>query len=217
MDTSNNAKILLAEKCVRDVDRLIGNIREIKREGITKLISAKIMEIKYSYGEPEDLVPYFSELKKMCSRIIEVLGAERWHQRLKEMKISELNIAHIRFCLNILYNLDTRINLPDDPAYAVDIRIGEIKSVMKHPRADKLKVCNVNVGRVVTVVTNIHDVKENEKLAVALLPPTEFFGVVSEGMFASHNIKDGNPGALPELTEEELNSIRKEVLLYLRG
>ena len=216
MDTANNSKILMAEKCAKNMEKYLGNMREIKRDNVIKEIDAKVMELKYSYGELDDLKPYLNEMKKLCEKIVSVLGGDKWVQRLREVKLSNLTIAHVKFCLNILYNLESRLRLPDDPAYSVDIRIGEIESVMKHPNADKLRICNVNVGRVITVVTNIENVKEGEKLAVALLPPAEFFGVVSEGMFVSHSIKEGKPGELPELSEEEINNIRKEVLGYLR-
>ncbi len=216
MDTANNPKILIAEKCVREMGKHLAGLRDVKKFGIIKEIEAKIMEIKYSYGEIEDLKPYLEEIRKMCHTVISAIGGDAWVKKLREMKFSQQTIAMIKFCLNILYNLENRLRLPDYPEYAVDIRVGEIESVMKHPNADKLRICNVNVGKVITVVTNIPDVKEGEKLAVALLPPAEFFGVVSEGMFLSHSLKEGNPGELPQLTEEERNNARKEVLAYLR-
>jgi predicted RNA-binding protein with EMAP domain len=216
MDTANSPKILIAERCMKDMEKYLSGHRDVKKSGILKEMSAKIMEIKYSYGEPEDLKPYLNELRELCVNLLNALGGNDWAKKLKDMRYGQLSIANIKFCLNILYNLENRLKLPDEPEYAVDIRVGEIESVMKHPNADKLRICNVNVGKVITVVTNIVDVKEGEKLAVALLPPAEFFGVVSEGMFLSHNLKKGNPGELPELTDEERKNARKEVLAYLR-
>ncbi len=216
MDTANDPRILMAEKCVKDIEKYIGNIRDVKKSGLLKDLEAKIMEMKYSYGELQDLRVYLDEIKSLCVKIVNMLGGDNWAKNLKKIKFSELALSHIKFCLNILYNLDSRLKLPSQPEYAVDIRIGEIESVMKHPEAKKLRICNVNVGKVITVVTNLEDVKEGEKLAVALLPPVEFFGIVSEGMFLSHYLKSGNPGELPVLDEEEKNNARKEVLKYLR-
>ncbi len=216
MDTANDPRILLAERCVRDMEKYIGNLRDIKRTGVMKELGAKILEMKYSYGEVEDLAPYLEDVKGMCVRILDALGGKEWVKKLKDMRLSEMAIAHVKFCLNILYNLGPRLRLPAEPEFAVDIRIGEIESVMKHPKADKLRVCNVNVGKVITVVTNIQDVKEGEKLPVALLPPAEFFRMVSEGMFLSHQHKSGKPGEMPEMSEEERNNAKKEVLKYLR-
>ncbi len=216
MDTSKDPRILLAEHCVKDMEKYIGNLRDVKKSGILKELEAKLMELKYSYGEFEDLKPMLENLKNFCMEILNLLGGNDWVKKLKSMKFSALAISNIKFCLNILYNLENRLKLPPEPEYAVDIRIGEIESVMKHPQANKLRICNVNVGKVITVVTNIETVKEGEKLPVALLPPAEFFGVVSEGMFLSHNGKEGKPGELPKLTDEERNNAKKEVLKYLR-
>ncbi len=216
MDTANDVRILIAERCVKDMEKYIGNLRDIKKSGILKELEAKIMEIKYSYAEVSDLKPMLNEIRKFCVEILNLLGGNEWVKKLKGMKFSSLAIAHIKFCLNILYNLENRLKLPAEPEYAVDIRIGEVESVMKHPKADKLRICNVNVGKVITVVTNIENIKEGEKLSVALLPPTEFFGVVSEGMFLSHQLKDGTPGDMPQLNEEERKNARKEVMKYLR-
>ena len=216
MDTANDPRVIMAERCIKDMEKYIGNLRDVKKSGILKDLSAKILEMKYSYGEVDDLKPYLNEIKGMCVKILEILGGDKWASKLKAMKLSDMAIASVKFCLNILYNLEARLKLPAEPEYAVDVRVGEVESVMKHPRAEKLRICNVNVGKVITVVTNIADVKEGEKLPVALLPPAEFFGVVSEGMFLSHNLKEGKPGELPELTDEERNNARKEVLKYLR-
>ena len=57
-------------------------------------------------------------------------------------------------------------------------------SVMKHPKADSLMICNVNLGkRAITVVTNDLNVKEGNRVGVSLLPPQTFMDTTSEGMF----------------------------------
>ncbi len=216
MDTANDSRIIMAEHCVSELRNIAGNLKNIKKSGILNEINAKVMEIKYSYSEMEDLKPYLSSLKKLTAKLLELLGGMDWAKKLRDMKYDDYKIAKIRFCLNILYNLDSRLNLPNDPAYGVDIRVGEIVSMAKHPHAEKLKICNVNVGRVITVITNLEGVKEGMKLAVALLPPVKLMGVVSEGMFLSDKNKEQDVGEIPELSEDELNNARKEVLKNLR-
>ncbi len=222
MDTARNPKILMAERCIKDLARLLTGLKGVGRE-TSKLVNAmeaKILEIKYSYGELGGLKPLLSELNSHLLEFYNALGGNQWVSKLRKIGVDNEKIAQIKFAMNIIYNLEPRLKLPDDPAYAVDIRVGEIESVMKHPNADKLKVCNVNVGKVITVVTNDLSVKPGEKVAVSLLPPANLRGVVSEGMFVGYgkgvSRKDGHVGTLPRLNEEELNSIRKEVLNYLR-
>ena len=217
MDTSKDARILVAEKCVWDLQNLIGNLKNIKKLGIIKDLSAKVMELKYSFGEIEDIFPIVESIKQMTEKLFTDIGGKNWVKTLKNMKFDKEKIAKIRFCLNILYNLDSRMRLPPDPAYAVDIRVGKIESTMKHPNAERLKICNVNVGKVITVITNLEHIREGMKLPVALLPPTKLRGAVSEGMFLSDKEKTVKIGELPELSKEELNNVRKEILAYLRS
>ena len=217
MDTSNDSRVLVAEKCVQNLHNLTGNLKNVKKSGILKDLSAKIMELKYSFGEIEDILPIIGEIKRMTEKLFTDIGGSNWVNELRNMRFDEEKISRIRFCLNILYNLDSRMKLPPDPAYAVDIRVGKVESVMKHPNAEKLKLCNVNVGKVITVITNLQTVKEGMKLPVALLPPAKLRGIVSEGMFLSDKEKMQKIGEIPELSEEELNNARKEILAYLRS
>ncbi len=216
MDTANDFRILMAEHCVSELRNIAGNLKNVKKSAILNDINAKVMEIKYSYGEIDDLKPYLSSLKNLTAKLLDLLGGSNWIKKLRNMKYDDYKIAKIRFCLNILYNLDSRLKLPNDPAYAVDIRVGEVESVAKHPQAEKLKICNVNVGKIITVITNLENVKEGMKLPVALLPPVKLMGVVSEGMFLSDENKKENVGEIPELSEDELNNVRKEVLANLK-
>ncbi len=221
MDTASNPKILTAEKCARDLRNLLINTRGVGKEPpkIAAEVEKKLMALKYSYLDIESLKPMLEELKEEMQKLLNSLGGADWAKRAKAAGMEELTIARIKFCMNIIYNLDHRLRLPDEPAYAVDIRLGEVESVWKHPNAENLKVCNVNVGRLITVVTNDMSVREGDKIPVALLPPVELRGIVSEGMFigAGEGVsrKEGIIGELPHLTEEELNSVRKEVLKYL--
>ena len=68
------------------------------------------------------------------------------------------------------------------------MKVGEIMSVSKHPNADSLMICNVNLGkRALKVVTNDLTVKEGNRVGVSLLPPATFMEIVSEGMFLGMN------------------------------
>ena len=218
MDTANDPRILMGEKCSENIKNLLSNLKHVSKKTMEIMddVKRKIMEIKYSYGEMDDLANYFTSLKNDMRNLVEILGGNDWSRKLKDKNVDEEKISHIKFCLNIIYNLDSRLRLKNDVAYAVDIRIGEVESVIKHPNAEKLKMCNVNVGKMLTVITNLGDVKVGDKLAVALLPPAKLRGIVSEGMFLSSQKKDGNIGELPKLNSEEINAVRKEVMKYLR-
>ena len=73
----------------------------------------------------------------------------------------------------------------------------------------------VNTGRFGkrTVVTNLTDVEEGDSMAVALLPPREFSGIISEGMFCGE--ADGEPGEIIEPPER--GEVRSVVLQWIEG
>lgn len=184
--------------------------------------------------EPRELVetPQMKALKEKAAGIIEALGGEDWHHtfigladRDERPKVEE-HVAKVRFFLNTILGLDRRLALGriNDPVIAVDIKVGEVMSVGKHPNADRLLVTNVNIGdRAITVVTNDLTVKEGNRVAVALLPPASFRGIVSEGMFLGAGegvLKDvkGEIGGLPKgIPLEAFNETRNLVEAFLKG
>lgn len=96
-------------------------------------------------------------------------------------------------------------------------------SVSKHPDADALMICNVNVGsRALQVVTNDLNVKEGNHVGVSLLPPATFMGIVSEGMFLGVNgviLKDvnGDLGGMPSgIPMESLNETKNMIEAFLK-
>ncbi len=218
MDTAHDPRILMAEKCSKNLKNLLTNTKGISKNILPLIeeVERKILEMKYSYAGIDDLKDYFEYLKLSMVNLINIIGGKDWSRKLKEKNVDEEKISYIKFCLNIIYNLDSRLKLKNDIAYAVDIRIGEIESVIKHPHAEKLKICNVNVGKMLTVITNLEDVKVGDKMGVALLPPVKLRGIVSEGMFLSSEKKEGEIGEFPQLNSEEINAVRKEVMKYLR-
>ncbi len=222
MNTAEDSRILMAERCAEEMKNIFRNTKHMPKEAVNIITEAekKILEIKYSYAELDDLTEYFEELKSIMKELLDALGGTEWSRTMRSKGVDAEKIAKVKFGMNIIYNLDSRLRLPSDPAYAVDIRLGRVESVRRHPNADRLKICNVNVGKMITVITNDLTVKEGDMIPVAMLPPADIRGVVSEGMFvgAGEGVsrKNGKIGELPSLTDEELNSVRKEVLKYLR-
>ncbi|AEC52080.1 hypothetical protein PNA2_1164 [Pyrococcus sp. NA2] len=239
-DTSKDYRLLVAEKSVELFLRTIegakfrGQWDKKRAVQLAKEMLPDIQALRYSYVDPEELVemPQMKSLKEKAQEIIEALGGEDWHRKFlaqagkDEREKVEEQVAKIKFFLNTILGLDRRLKLGkiNDPVIGVDIVVGEVMSVGKHPRADKLLVTNVNIGeRAITVVTNDLSVKEGNRVAVALLPPRVFFGVVSEGMFLGAEegvLKDvkGEIGGLPKgIPLEALNETRNMVEAFLKG
>ncbi|MBR1890379.1 MAG: phenylalanine--tRNA ligase subunit beta [Clostridia bacterium] len=77
-----------------------------------------------------------------------------------------------------------------------DVYVGKIEKITKHPEADRLVVCQVNVGdKNVQIVTSATNVFEGALVPVSLdgadlangiqIKPSKFRGVLSDGMFCS--------------------------------
>ena len=151
----------------------------------------------------------------MASRVLKLV-----HKEEKEKLVE--SIAKMKFALNTIYTVDKRLLLGpiNDPVIGIDIKTGEIVSIQK---LDKLLVCNVNFGKSAsTVVTNNLTVKEGNRVAVAILPPTVFMGVPSEGMFLRGSeglLKDveGELGEMPHgIPLDSLNETRNLVENFLK-
>ncbi|WP_461863908.1 tRNA-binding protein [Thermococcus sp.] len=239
-DTSKDYRLLVAEKAVELFLKTVEHAKfkgKWNKKGAQQLAKEMIPEIqamRYTYVDPKELVdtPQMKALKEKAEGIIEALGGEDWHHTFlsladkSEREKVEEAVAKVRFFLNTILGLDKRLALGkiNDPVIAVDIKVGEVMSVSKHPNADRLLVTNVNIGdRAVTVVTNDLTVKEGNRVAVALLPPANFRGIVSEGMFLGaeegvlKNVK-GEIGGLPKgIPLEALNETRNLVEAFLKG
>ena len=77
-----------------------------------------------------------------------------------------------------------------------DVYVGHIDKIEKHPEADRLVVCQVNVGfKNVQIITSATNVFEGANVPVSLdgadlcngvkIKPSNFRGVTSDGMFCS--------------------------------
>ncbi|HIH35542.1 MAG TPA: tRNA-binding protein [Methanosphaera sp.] len=219
-DTSKDYRLKVAEKAIEQFIRVVegSNLRGSWNKKQVKLIAKNmnpdIQTMYYSYISPQELAktPQMEKLLSDVDEIIENLGGEDYSKKFlselnrEDREKLELPLSKMKFFFNTIRGLPERLMLGeiDDPVIGVDIKVGELVSVSKHPNTDTLMVCNVNLGkRAITVITNDLSVKDNDKVAVALLPPSAFMGISSEGMFLGAGegiLKDveGELGSLPQ-------------------
>lgn len=237
-DTSKDYRLLVAEKSVELFLRTIegANFRGKWNKKKT-LINARemvplIQSLYYSYLNPEEMAetPQIDSLENKAKEIINALGGENWYKQFLELinrneknKLEE-SIAKIKFFINTTCGIRKRLFLGEinDPIIGIDIKTGIVSSISKHPEMDQLLICNVNIDvRALKVVTNDLTVKEGDHLALALLPPAEFAGIVSEAMFLGTSegvLKDVNGviGDIPHnIPLESLNETRNFVESFL--
>ena len=194
MDTQHDYRILLAEDAVSRLTKRVRvwNLPYPLNKGLAlQMVSelrSLVKKVRYSFL-PLDMLLSMDELRRieevvqqLAKLILPPLGT-----RL-ENTAQRMAVAEIRYSLWTLLGLRSRLALGEEnlPEYAVDVVGMEVGLVQKHPSADRLWVLKVGTPRFsLTVVTNLESVKKGEVRGVAILPPTEFFGVVSEGMICS--------------------------------
>lgn len=219
-DTSKDYRLKVAEKAVEQFIRVVegsnlrGSWNKKQVRLIAKNMNPEIQTMYYSYVSPQELAktPQMNNLLNGVDEIIENLGGEDYSRKFlselnrEEREKLDLPLSRMKFFFNTIRGLPDRLMLGeiDDPVIGVDIKVGELVSVSKHPDTDSLMICNVNIGkRAITVITNDTSVKDNDRVAVALLPPSVFMGISSEGMFLGAGegvLKDveGEVGSLPQ-------------------
>ena len=219
-DTSKDYRLKVAQKSVEEFIKVVegSNLRGSWNKKQVRLLAKnmipEIQTMYYSYISPQELAKteYVDNLLNSADEIIENLGGEDYASKFQselnrqEREKLDLPISKMKFFFSTIRGLPDRLMLgeDDDPVIGVDIQVGELVSVSKHPRTDNLMVCNVNLGtRAITVITNDLSVKDNDRVGVALLPPSEFMGISSEGMFLGAGegiLKDveGELGSLPQ-------------------
>ncbi|WP_455645263.1 tRNA-binding protein [Methanosphaera sp.] len=238
-DTSKDYRLKVAEKAIEQFIRVVegsnlrGSWNKKQVRLLAKNMNPDIQTLYYSYITPEEITktPQMDNLLKAVDEIIENLGGEDYSKKFlselnrEEREKLELPLSKMKFFFNTIRGLPNRLMLGeiDDPVIGVDIQVGELVSVSKHPLTDTLMICNVNLGkRAITVVTNDLSVKDNDRVAVALLPPSAFMGTSSEGMFLGAGegiLKDveGELGSLPQhIDVAALNETRNLVDQYLQ-
>jgi hypothetical protein len=237
-DTSKDYRLLVVEKSVElflktiEGANLKGKWNKKQALQSARKMTSEIQTLYYSYLSPTEMAetPQMILLEEQGREITEALGGESWHRQFLDLasrdekeKLEEA-LSRIKFFLNTISGLGERLNLGEikDPVIGIDIKKGEILSVSKHPRADQLIVCNVNLQeRAITVVTNDMEVREANQVAVAMLPPEVFMGITSEGMFLGVGgcvLKDvkGDLGKLPQsIPLDALNEARNLVETFL--
>jgi uncharacterized protein len=237
-DTSKDYRLLVAEKSVelflRSLEgaNLKGKWNKKQVQQAAKKMIPEIQTLYYSYLTPGDLAetPLLRSLLDGSKEIIMALGGDNWYREFLELASREEKeklkdtLSKIKFFLNTIMGLKRRFMMGKikDPIIGIDIKKGEILSVFNHPRADLLMISNVNLrDRVITVVTNDLEVREGDQVAVALLPPENFMGIISEGMLIGVGegvLKDvdGDLGQLPKgIPLESLKETRNLVESFL--
>ncbi len=223
-DTSKDYRLLLVKDAVERLDRIVRvwslnyPIRKSKVTELVKKVRGTVDSLLYSYLPLTYLVKHdaLSALRELGERLAQELLPPKGAVLDKRTKFY---VAEIRYALLQIINLRPRLLLGEEnrPEYAVDIVGVEIASVSKHPSTSKLFITKAGTQKFgLTIVTNIENVRKGEVRAAAILPPREFFGVVSEAMYCSEPIPRDYVGKRPPSTLLDVKAIASVVEAILK-
>jgi predicted RNA-binding protein with EMAP domain len=196
LDTKNDYRLLVSLDACHRLERRVKSwslpwpIEKGKALNTVSHICKALLKLRYSFL-PYRMIIESSELAEVVdkSKSLYSLLFPPEHKSTSIQSKSKLPLAEIKYALSILIGLPYRMKLGEDnlPEHAVDIIGAEIVDV--NDLTDGLKVTRASTGSfALTVVTNIKDVRRGETRAIAILPPVEFHGVISEAMYASNVI-----------------------------
>jgi len=224
-DTGNDYRVIFSINVLRHAIQLlkskkIGELRRLDFDSRLSNLLNLLNHVRYSYLPKRDLVELdaFKTLISESHDLYSILM--RIYRDL--VKNNENAIKWLRFVLRNISSLEERlVSYPDKPSSAVQYYFVKVLSIMKHPQADNLWLTSIADSKEkFDVITNDPTVKSGEILLVAFLPPKEFSGIVSEGMFlGSTEIRRGSEntiGSVPKLNEDEEKKLLAEIYRYIK-
>lgn len=176
-----------------------GDCAQACRDGASAL-----QEARYTYTAPDALrgLDAFQGLLSVPGTLRENLGGDGWWETVDG---TARGVADVRWGLGVLEGLPDRLDLPrTGPEVGVDARVGSVVTARDHPSAD-LQLLRVAAGRGLDVVTNDLSVEADDRVGLALLPPSEVGGSLSEAMLL------GVPGEGVLVGVEETSQGRPDV------
>lgn len=226
MDTGNDPRFLVAEKALEELQgsvlhgRIKAPLRRDRAEPALHRALAALRALRYCYAEPAAIgaMPQSQELLHAVGEVEAALGGPGFEERIKE---DALAVARAGWAVGNVRSLAARLAIPGQGLEtAVDLAAGRVLTAAKHPRADSLLVTRVAAGRGLTVVTNDLGVKPDDRVGLALLPPADLRGVVSQGMFlgAGKGVLKGveaGPDGRPRVPDAALAETRSMVAQYV--
>jgi predicted RNA-binding protein with EMAP domain len=194
MDTANDFRIKLAEKGLNELERLINAVKVQRRKEIAKEIKSMQSEmqiVKFSYLNSDELLE-LENFKNIVNKVKEIREILKNAERDFNWKLAD-------YWLKYLIDLPKLMMRGEISKSYEAIRFfsGEI---MNRKQIGKLWLCSVDCGFRMDVVTNSDEFKPNTFAVIAYLPPRDFGGYISEGMFV--------PASLQKKGELELEEIR---------
>jgi len=212
MDTASDFRILLTEKGISELEKLITNFKIQNRKGLLldlKKIKSNLQIVKYSYMSPVDLIKLdeFKEITEKSKGILSVI---------KKIEANYKSKSAI-YWLDYIEKLPELMKRGEIKRSYESIRFfsGEIKN---RRELGELWHCSVDCNFRIDVVTNSPKFKPGMNVVVSYLPPVILGGIISEGMFVDSPLDFKGELELEQIREisRELGEVESMVLELLK-
>ncbi len=216
-DTRRDYRFIVAEHAVDLLERIVSAklvpvpTNWQKASLLVREAKSLVKKLRYSFMPPTLLSSSEEALRVqgIAKELASLLFPREWIDRLKSERRARKHIADAKYAIRVLYGLPYRLGLGDenDPYYAIDFECVKVLSVEKHPDAQNLYVTTAAGIYNYVIVTNIAGIRRSEYRVAAILPPREFYSVVSEAMYCSERIETCTPGKRPNRENIRLGEI----------
>jgi hypothetical protein len=200
MDTANDFRILLAERGIKELQKIIPNVKVQRRkelQGDVLRLNSEIQNVKYCYLSP-------GEIKELDSFKLIVNIAVKLRETLEKAE-RDFNCLLANYWLEYIEGLPLLMDRGEiSRAYeAIRYFSGEILS---RTQLNGLWLCVVDCGFRAEVITNSEEFRPKKFAVVSYLPPRRFGNYVSHGMFVDAEIEKRG-----ELSFGEIKSIAEKL------
>jgi predicted RNA-binding protein with EMAP domain len=218
MNTAEDIRILFLEKVIANLLKQVNTAffasakRGLHLAEPLREMNNIVMAMKYSYADDGHIagMEEHGRLRELADEVVDTLAGLCPDERDKQ--------ALLRFYRHTFRQFQGAFTLPAELASVVAVRVGEVSTVSKHPKARKLVLCRVNAfGERLEIVTNLVKTRAGQRMQVAMVVPDEVMGVLSEAQFVGDAAADAEVGSRPDLGEHERLEIRKTMGAYLDG
>ena len=213
-DLSQDPRLLVAEHAVsimsQSLDGKMGAqiiVGKDKVKSDLHEVNTLLMQLKYSYMDLE------SAARCEMVRDIMVKTETIYHDLEAVIKADgtpPLSRSRLFWGIRILGRLGPRfLRGEGGMSKGVDLVVAKVRSAVA---SGNLTVCRLDTGVGYTSVTNLPGIVSGRSVGVAILPPVEVGGVVSEAMFLGGEEVDGDAGSIIE--DDMVDTREIESILY---
>jgi predicted RNA-binding protein with EMAP domain len=174
-----------------------------KLEKVLGEMESSIMILKYSYLALNELLEH-EELNNLYSNGLKL--SETVKPAHSTPSSNQLSLAILKWGILIFQNLTRRINTADSNlGSGVDLKVLHIRNVQKN---DKFLLTRAyDNEKSYTIMTNIMDLRPNRNVGVALLPPREIGGKLSEAMYIGSEEREEEAGTFLQPNQFDLTEV----------